>query len=133
MNFDLDKSLEQLENNFWPDAASDYTLVNKCAAYRKIPLNNLSIEQLRTLVSQNIGLEFIIPVSVEKLTTDILGGGEYYPGDLLNALISIDKSYWKTNKDLLSKLTAFINNNIDHIKDAIHSRSVIKNILAFTK
>ncbi len=82
------KSIEQLENDYWADFDFPTALVERCHKYRKIPIKNLTIEQIRTLISQNIGLEFLLPKALDVLKLNILAEGEYYPGDLLSAVLT---------------------------------------------
>ena len=57
------KSIEQLENNVWKELSEYPTdLIEKCHQYRKVSISKLSIEQIRLLVSQQIGLEHIIGI-----------------------------------------------------------------------
>ena len=78
--FDIQQSLEQLEQNFWKDPKDFPTLlVEKCHRYRKLPVKDLSIEQLRMLIGQNIGPSYLIPLSIETLRNDILSEGDFYP------------------------------------------------------
>ena len=88
------RSIEQLENNFWKKIEYPSGLVEKCFAYRKIPVSELTVEQLRLLIGQNIGLPFIIPLAVSILQQDILAEGDYYPGDLLSALLELKDEDW---------------------------------------
>lgn len=63
----MSQSLEQLENNFWPDQQEYVSgLVKRCYEYRKTPVNDLRIEQLRTLIGQNIGITLLLPIALEN-------------------------------------------------------------------
>src|ERR1700749_3536131 len=96
--FDIQRSLEQLEEDPWNDPKIfPTTLIEKCYSYRKFPVKDLSIEQLRTLIGQNIGLPYLIPLSIEVLRKDIIAEGDFYPGDLLSAVISCEDSFWRNN------------------------------------
>lgn len=90
------KTLEQLENEIWPDLDKNEKshLISRCHYLRKKPLNKFSVEDLRIMIGQNIGLEFLIPISVEILTSDILAEGDMYKGDLLKSVLSCDQNYW---------------------------------------
>ena len=65
------RSIEQLENDYWKDVDFPSTLVERCFTYRKIPVSELSVEQLRLLVGQQIGLPYTIPKAITVLKTDI--------------------------------------------------------------
>ncbi len=62
------KSIEQLENDYWKEPAEFPTnLVKRCFEYRKIKVSELTIEQIRLLISQKIGIEFLIGIALENL------------------------------------------------------------------
>lgn len=111
------KSLEVLENDKWPDE-KEYPsgLVKRCYDYRKIPVNKLTTEELRTLIGQNIGLKYLIPIAIDFLKTDVLIEGDFYPGDLLESVLKIDKRFWSQNINLKEQFIELINLNVDKIK-----------------
>jgi len=62
------KSIEQLENNCWTDEIEfPSNLVLNCHKYRKIPIKDLTTEQIRLLISQKIGIEYLVEIAIEKL------------------------------------------------------------------
>ena len=63
---------------------------------------------IRLLVGQNIGLKFLIPLSLEKLARDPFEYGDMYPGDLLNSVVSTESEYWVENGALLDQLKEII-------------------------
>ncbi len=111
-------TLEKLENSVWADPDFDSHLIRRCHQLRKVPLDKLTVEDLRILIGQQIGLKFLLDVAIEKLTADILAEGDFYPGDLLKSVIDIDKKYWADNKDQKATITNLINQNLDKVKDA---------------
>ncbi|MBX3162989.1 MAG: hypothetical protein KF900_00795 [Bacteroidetes bacterium] len=111
------KSLEVLENNKWSDEKEYPTeLIKRCHEYRKIPVSQLTIEQLRTLIGQNLGLKYLVPIAIEFLTTDILIEGDFYPGDLLESVLKIDKNFWTQNLNIKEQFVDLINLNHDKIR-----------------
>lgn len=103
----MNESIEQIEGNNWGSPPNDATrLVKKCYELRKLPIRDLEIEDLRVLISQNIGLEIIIPRAMHILEKDILAEGDYYEGDLLSVVLRSDPSLWNDNvlTDKLIKL-----------------------------
>jgi hypothetical protein len=83
------QSLEQLENDIWPDIDFPTPLVERCYKFRKIPLKDLTVEQLRVLIVQNIGVKFLLPNAYDILKSNILAEGDCYEGDLLNAVMNV--------------------------------------------
>lgn len=112
------KSLEVLENNKWPDEKEYLTgLIKRCHDYRKIPVGKLTVGELRTLIGQNIGLPYLVPIAIDFLKTDVLIEGDLYPGDLLDSVLSIEKTFWTQQLDLKRLLVDLITINSDKIKN----------------
>ncbi len=109
MMIDINKSLEELENNRWMDV-KEYPspLIAKIHGYRKKPIKLLTIEELRLLIGQNIGLYFIVPVAIEVLKENVFAEGDFFPGDLLLNVLRIDVNYWKENPSEKGKLNPII-------------------------
>ncbi len=114
VNYDL--TLEESEKDYWKEPDFFPTgLVEKCFKYRKVPLKNLTIEQLRTLIGQNIGLKFLIPLATEKLKDNILAEGNFYEGDLLSAVVTSDVKFWIKNPELHKEVVKLIKLNADKL------------------
>ena len=64
---DTTKTLEELEGNSWgePDFASH--VVVRCHELRRVPLGDLTPEDLRLLIGQDVGLEYLIPLALDLL------------------------------------------------------------------
>lgn len=95
---DEDLTLEELEGYDSGDPETAPTpMVAICIRLQKIPLNALSDSDLRLLIGQQIGLKYLVPKALDRLTSLPLLQTDYYPGDLLNALLRIDWDYWIQN------------------------------------
>ena len=111
------KSIEILEKEKWVEPDEYPTgLIERCFKLRKIPVDKLGIEDLRTLIGQQIGLEFLIPIAIEMLTSDILSEGDLYRGDLLQSVLRVDVSFWKQNLDYQQQISELIKNRRDEIE-----------------
>lgn len=120
----LSKSIEQLENDYWEDEIEfPSNLVINCHKYRKVPIKDLTIEQLRLLISQQIGTKYIIGVAIEELERDILAEGDFYEGDLLFAISGLPTEFWtnkqtefRTFKDLVERNSELIKTELGEKK-----------------
>ncbi len=79
-------------------------LVARCAELIKIPLNEYSVEDLRLMIGQGLGLQYLIPLAIEKLNNDLFVEGDLYKGDLLANVLRVNRAFWKQNPDLRVKL-----------------------------
>lgn len=107
------KSLESLEKDIWSEPEYDSYLVTTCHKLRKKQLKDFHIEDLRIMISQNIGLIFLIPLAIDRLKENILAEGDFYEGDLLKAVLTSDVNYWKEDKDYWKKTIDMINDNME--------------------
>lgn len=102
---DVCLSLEQLEGVAWeePDQA-DTVMVQRLHALRKKPIGSLTDDEVRLAVSQRVGAPFILDVAFQRLTRDPLLDANFYPGDLLSALIRAKDDLWAKRAHLRSQL-----------------------------
>lgn len=99
MIIDLDNTLEQLDKQVWDEPVYDSYLIKTCYQLRKKPLRDFTIEDLRIMIGQNINLNFLIPLAIEKLKENILAEGDFYEGDLLKNVLTSEREYWLSNKN----------------------------------
>jgi hypothetical protein len=85
-----------------PDA-DDSGVIRRFYALHRVPIGQLSHADLRFLIGQNECLRFLVPKALELLESDPWMETEFYPGDLLNALLRINHppAYWNAANPLL--------------------------------
>lgn len=94
------KSISELEGWKWrgeiPMEETHSNLEYRFYKLHDIPLSDLDLSDIRFLIGQNSGLEYIVPFAISKLKENIFIEAEYYPGDLLCSLLLIndDPNYW---------------------------------------
>src|SRR6266513_2042283 len=93
--FDRTKTLEQLENSDWSEPEYDSYLVTTMYRLRRKPLNEFTVEDLRIMIGQHIGLRYLIPFAIERLSEDPLVAGDFYRGDLLKNVLSVQPDFWR--------------------------------------
>jgi hypothetical protein len=96
-------TLTQLEGDDWGPPPYDSFLVKECHRLRHIPLRDLTVEQLRTLIGQGISLVYTVPLALEHLSIDPMASGDMYPGDLLKALQRVPADFWTQHPSLLAE------------------------------
>jgi hypothetical protein len=72
-------------------------LVQEVQRLRKVPLASLSIEDLRLLIGQKIGLQYLVPLAIERLQVNPLASGDMFEGDLLVNLLAVPDEYWASH------------------------------------
>ncbi|MBU8856590.1 MULTISPECIES: contact-dependent growth inhibition system immunity protein [unclassified Micromonospora] len=88
-------TIEQLERDVWPDPGRDATsLVRRCVELRRKPLAEFTVEDLRIMLGQEIGVPALLPLASQVLLRDPLAEGDCYPGDLLANVLRLPESAW---------------------------------------
>lgn len=101
---DRKKSIEELEGVSWSAPAFNSHLVTECHRLRTVPIESLSVENLRMLIGQNIALELLVPIALDHLESAPLASGAMYKGDLLFSLASVQNEFWVSNSQLNNRL-----------------------------
>ncbi|MBL7839767.1 MAG: hypothetical protein JNJ75_06480 [Cyclobacteriaceae bacterium] len=127
---DYSKSLEELENDYWGKPEFESHVVKTCHSMRKKPLKEITVEELRLVIGQGFSLQYLIPMAIELLKSNILAEGDLYEGDLLTSVISTPTfDYWKNNKHHWLTVKQLIDQNSNRITDKI----ILSKIPAFEK
>ncbi|MFB8282604.1 contact-dependent growth inhibition system immunity protein [Nocardia colli] len=109
-------SVEQIEETSWPDPPADATRLMKTVhELRRKPIRELTPEDLRVLIRQREGIQALLPRALELLAHNPLTEGDYYPGDLLVAILEIPSDYW-ANNSIPVTITEIIQ-KIEHMGD----------------
>jgi hypothetical protein len=97
MKHTLRQSLNDLEpaQRNQGTSASPTDLVARCAALRSKVLQEYTVEDLRLLIGQGIGLTWLVPLALAQLAQNLFAEGDYYPGDLLSVVVRVPDSYWQ--------------------------------------
>ncbi len=100
-----DCTLEELDGERWGEPTFDSYVVRTSHSLRRKPLVTLTDEELRLGVGQGIGLEWLVPLMLQRLTEDPFRAGDLYDGDLLVSLARVPSSYWTTHPSEKTVLT----------------------------
>jgi len=90
-----EKSIDELEGvSMRPPFPSG--MVERIAEARRVPIADLSLGDLRLLVSQGVALSYLLPITLEHLDRQPLVRAELYAGDLLSATLHAEDRYGMT-------------------------------------
>ena len=98
---DAGKTLDELEGIAWGEPSGEFVshLIERCYALRQIPIADLTPADLRVLIGQSIGLKYLVPRALEILEREPLLDAEFYPGDLLGAVLKIEGEFWSEHPE----------------------------------
>ena len=96
------RTLEELDGVVWREP--EWDLGKRCNALRKKPLVQFTPGDLRLLLNQNESLEILVPMAIAILERDPMVDGEFYPGDLLLAVLRVNPPFWVEQPALAARL-----------------------------
>ena len=125
---DTNKSIEELEIDFWGEPTFDSYVVTTCHKARQKPIKLLSNAEIRCLIGQKTGLKYLLPIAVDILKNEPLIDITYFEGDLLLSLLRLEISDWKYHQNELKKFIIILQDNRPQIEkcDAISRRLIEK-------
>lgn len=106
--FDRSKSLQEIENHDWGEPDPDVPLAEKCHRLRRKPLAELTTEDLRLMIGQQISLPILVPLAVEVLEADPFAEGNCFQGDLLSSVLRLDEIFWNGHADSLQRIVRVV-------------------------
>ena len=113
---DINKSIEELENDYWGDPALDSYVITTCHKARQKPIRSLSNEEIRCLIGQKIGLKYLLPIAVGIVKKEPFIDITLFEGDLLLQLLRLDINDWKYNPNELQIFITIIFDNRSQIE-----------------
>jgi hypothetical protein len=93
------KTLENLQKEFWGDPEDDSFLVRRTYEIRKLPLEQLTVDDIAMMIRPHDSLEYMIPLAIDYLQNDILACGDSYEGALMEAVLKVDSLFWKKHPE----------------------------------
>lgn len=111
------KTLQELEGQVWSEPEFHSSLVTTCHRLRQKPLSEFTVEDLRIMIGQKIGLPHLMPLAVDVLQDNPLVGGDHYDGDLLSAVLTVDDEFWHDHPYLLQRLRKVV----ERVRDCLLS------------
>lgn len=100
----INKSIEELENDYWeePEFKSGLTMI--CHKARKKLINELTDDEIGTLIRQRIALKYLLPVAVKKIENYLCILVDFYSSNLLDTLFRLNDCDWIDNEKAKERL-----------------------------
>lgn len=122
------KTLQELEGTKWREPNFPSHLVTTCHALRRKPLRDFTVEDLRIMIGQNIGLNYLMPLAIEQLRRDPLVAGDFFEGDLLAAVLRVESSFWQEQPHLRRAVQEIVD-QLSPFPESLHLTKVIQKSL----
>jgi hypothetical protein len=94
------RTLDTVDPPPWGPAPPDATPpIKRCHELRSKPLMDLTVEDLRIMIAQQVALGPLVALSLDRLQPDVLVGDDF-PGDLLASVLRVNGAFWERFPDL---------------------------------
>jgi CDI immunity proteins len=123
------KSISQLTGvDYGKSNAPNSYLVDRCIQLCNTPISQFEVEDYRILINQGIALEYLVPIAMDILSQNIFAEGDYFEGDLLKSILTIEESFWNKNHLLREQLRQICLREFDAIENLNLSDSIKENL-----
>jgi len=116
------RTLDELDPPPWGEPEFDSHLVTTCHRLRRKPIGEFTVEDLRRMIGQGIGLRWLVPRALEALEQDPLSEGDLYPGDLLASVLRIPADFWSRepeSRDRVEAVLEHLSDSREEVNDAV--------------
>lgn len=110
-----DFSIAELEQSAWEDSDYPSYVVQKSQAARKKPISQLSHEEIRLLIGQKIGLQYVVPIALSILRENPMIAVHFYEGDLLLQMLRLSEFDWENLPAELHQFRTILRENLPRI------------------
>ena len=84
--------------------------------YSSKDIDAFSLEDIRFMIGQELGIVYLLPKAFEYLEKDIFLDASYYEGDLLSVVLKLPSKFWKNNPVERDKVLNLLRLNQDRIE-----------------
>lgn len=88
------ETLEVLEGLSWDPPPEGAIVDTRLYELRKKPLGELTLDEARDLIREQVGLIHLIPPLLDQLEKDLMVSCGLYPGDVLSAVAGVCPQFW---------------------------------------
>lgn len=131
----LSKTLEDLEGKLNRGDADESSLAARCHALWRKQIDEFTVENLRLMIGQQLGLRYLIPLALERLKEDPWTAGDMYEGDLLAAVARSSEGFWLLPANRMHRINAvdLVKRALDSVGDRTVSEETIETFRLFAE
>jgi hypothetical protein len=113
-----EKSLNELEGVNPSPPEFESFLTSRVYQLRQKPVGEFSVEDLRLMLGQKIAVLYLVPFALAHLEQNPLVGGDFYPGDLLVALLAAEP-WWRSRADILHSVQVVLRDALARLEQPV--------------
>ena len=113
-----EQTLDELEGVEYGPPAYGSSVVTNVHRLRRVPLNQYRLEDLRLMIGQQNGVDYLVPRALDHLEADPLAAGDHYPGDLLSAVARLPNRFWRAHTPLIPRVIGVIDVALARVQEA---------------
>jgi hypothetical protein len=99
------RTLDTVDPPAWGPAPPGATaLIKRCHELRTKPLVDFTVDDLCVMIGQQVALNRLVPLAVERLRPDPLMADDDYPVDLLASVLGVDPAFWALSLDTMVEM-----------------------------
>ncbi len=118
INYEIHRTLRDINETEEWQAKFESSLVEKCCdIYNSKILSDYNVEDMRMMIGQSIGLDYIVPLALDELEGNLLAEGDFYQGDLLESVSRISNDFWNENPEQRSFLKNIISQQVKKLEE----------------
>ena len=97
-------TLQQLDGEDWGSAGGASHLVTTIHRLRRKPIGEFTVEDLRIMLGQRVSVQYLLPRALDLLAAAPLAEGDFYPGDLFQAVARVPEDAWRDAPQLAARV-----------------------------
>lgn len=104
----LARCIDEIEGTVSPPVEHGSHVVTESTRLRRKRIGEFTLENLRLMVGQQIAPDVLMPIALRLLAFNPWLRGDFYPGDLLSAVLRTEPEFWLRSKHLYDDLVDVI-------------------------
>ena len=128
-------TIENLEQDYWGEPTYGSHLVSSCHELRKKSISRFTPSDLRIMIGQDIGTQYLMPKALGILFDKPLISATFFEGDLLRAILKLPTEYWEKHPEHLAETLVIAEialNSISSIREELKEDDIRERARQFT-
>ena len=122
-----DRSIQEVEKDYWP-ALREYpsSWIERCHRLRTKPIQELRINEIITLLIQDIGTAALLPIVEDSMRDDILNEDDLDGSRYIDSVVGFHQDVFASHPDWVMRIIKLIESNRNRIEEDIGEKRYIR-------